>query len=249
MPNLTLEQWSQLAPLAIALVAFLGIGTSMWMSVRALREVEKDRYLRYKPYLAFAPGGRIVPVEFVRQGRAVPGVDRRYAEQALANIPKDTESVAIKHEQVKVTEEGRELVRPVFYGRLKNYGVGPALVTNVRWVPEEITIGAESFEIDECKLREPVYSLELNTMPASPQHIESNGEAELTRLPTFIAKDVDKKVTVVVGRLTITCKDIFGRDHLAIQKFRIGTEYSREQPHLLFTFGDILHHAEDHGDT
>ncbi len=285
MPNLTLEQWSQLAEVAVTLVASLGIVTSLWMSVKALREVQKDRDLRHKPYLAFNPGAGIVPVEFVHRGRALPGVDRRYAEQVLASIPRDAESVAIKDEQVQVTEkgalhqksgvdtedgsslpnktpplasycdccgspeEGSELVRPLHYGRLKNYGLGPALATHIRWVPEKVTIGAESFKIDERKLREPVYSYQLNTMPASPQHIEPNGEgeAQLTRLPAFIAKDFEKKVTVVVGRLVITCKDIFGRNHLAIQEFRIRTDYSREQPHLLVTFSDILGHDEEHG--
>jgi hypothetical protein len=74
------------------LITFVGIVASLYVSVRAIREVTRDRELRHKPYLAFEPGAESLPIEFVRQGRAVPGVDRAYAERALSNIPGDAES-------------------------------------------------------------------------------------------------------------------------------------------------------------
>jgi hypothetical protein len=155
-----------------------------------------------------------VRVEFVCRGRAVPGVNPVYAAQALADLPDDGESVDLWKDESQHPDWDLEMVEPNFYGALKNHGLGPALDTRVTWIAEEVWVGNERFNVDERERTEPVYSTELNSMPAVPMHIEPGGEAELTRLPMFIGKDLEKKVSVVAGRLSIACKDIFGVKHL-----------------------------------
>jgi hypothetical protein len=228
MPDLTLSEWSDLAQVCATVIGFTGIIVSIWLSVRALREVERDRKLRHKPYLAFEQGGHRLPVKFVRGGSFIPGVNRTYADKVLGHLPTDGESVVIAHPE----HEGR--IKPILYGHLKNYGAGPALSTAVTWMPKQIWIGNESFTIDERKQREALYSRELNEMPTIPSHIEPGAEAKLSRLPAFIIKDYEKKITRVDGELIIECRDIFGLSHRAVQEFHSFVEY-REQPPVFST--------------
>jgi hypothetical protein len=234
MPDLTLSEWSDLAQVCATLLGFTGIIVSMWLSIRALREVERDRKLRHKPYLAFEQGGHRLPVAFVSGGNFVPGVNRAYAEKVLRHLPADGESVVIAHPE----KDGR--IKPIFYGHLKNYGTGPALSTAVTWKPREIWIGNEAFTIDERKQQEALYSRELNQMPTIPSHIEPAAEATLSRLPAFIVKDYEKKITRVDGELIIECRDIFGQLHMAVQEFHAFTEYREQPPGFHVTFSDLI---------
>jgi hypothetical protein len=234
MPDLSLSEWSDLAQVLATLIGFTGVIVSIWLSVRALKEVERDRKLRHKPYLAFVQGGHRLPVKFVRGGPFVPGVNRAYAEKVLGHLPADGESVVIAHPD----QEGR--LKPILYGHLKNYGTGPALSTAVTWKPKQIWIGSESFAIDERKQQEPLYSCELNEMPAIPSHIEPGAEARLSRLPAFIVKDYERKITRVDGELVIECRDIFGHRHRAIQEFYSFAEYREQPPGFHVTFSDLV---------
>jgi hypothetical protein len=196
--------------------------------------VERDRKLRHKPYLAFDQRGHRLPIKFVRGGYFVPGVNQPYAEKVLRHLPADGESVVIAHPE----KEGR--IKPILYGHLKNYGTGPALSTAVTWRPKQIWIGNESFTIDERKQQEALYSGGLNHMPTIPSHIEPAAEAKLSRLPAFIVKDYEKKITQVDGELIIECKDIFGQNHRAVQEFHSFTEYGEQPPSFHVTFSDLV---------
>ena len=99
MDNTILGEYAALAQLATPLIALVGILISMWLSVRALREVQTDRKLRQMPHLAFDHGGERYPIEFVKVGRAVLGIDRKYAEEAFREMPEGAESVDLKYEQ------------------------------------------------------------------------------------------------------------------------------------------------------
>ena len=231
MANLTLQEWSAIAQVVLTAITFLGIVFSIFLSVRALREVQEDRRQRQRPHLAFETGGMRLPVEFVKAGRAIPGVDPEYVERVFKDLPPEAESVRLKDRK---DEDGS--IKPIFFGHLTNYGLGPALETRVTWVPETLVVGSETFKLDSTKLNEPKYSRQLNNMPSWKQHIQPGEDSQLTRLPTFIEKDVEKKIKEVEGFLEISYQDVFGMYHTRQQDFYLGTGYSDEKPYIHVTF-------------
>jgi hypothetical protein len=123
---------------------------------------------------------------------------------------------------------------------LQNHGGGSALGTHITWVPHEIWIGSEHFDIDDKKRAEPVYRENLNTWPSLPSNVPADGEASINCLPTFITKDIEKKITRVEGVLEISCKDVFDTQHITRQEFHLFTFYQDDPPAVHVTFSDIL---------
>ena len=230
-----------IAQILLTIITFIGIVISLWLSVKALREVQTDRKLRQRPHLAFELGGNILPVEFEKAGRYIPGIDPEYVEKAFPNLPDDAESVRLKGIKNKVG-----YIEILSYGKLKNYGTGPALSTEVTWVPQEIWFGSKKFVLDNKKLLEPLYRKELNRMPLSPNHILPGEKSDLSRLPTFIEKDFEKKVTRVNGVLEIECEDVFEEKHIINQEFNLSTNYKSEKPWIIVTFGDLIESEYDY---
>ena len=234
MTQLALSDWAQIAQIVVTIITSLGVVASLWLSRRALAEVQADRDLRHAPFLSFEEGGYRVAVDFERKGKAIPGINPSAVARYFPNLSPTAESVRI----AKV-EKGDRSVRPA-YGALKNLGVGPALSANITWVPERVWIGSESFILDDAKRNEPLYCWELNTMPASPSHIPPGTTAQITRLPTFIEKDVEKKVTKVEGVLEIVCKDVFGRERAVRQGFHCMTGYTDATPYFHVVFHGLV---------
>jgi hypothetical protein len=230
-----LQIYSDLAQIVMATATLAGVLMSIWLSTKALREVQLDRKLRLSPFLAFEPGGHSLPVEFVKAGRRVPGMNPEYVEKVFADLSSNAESVRLRSKEGKLCK----------YGTLKNYGLGPALQTEITWTPKAIKIGREDFTINDDKLEEPIYGKIFNTMPADPTHLAPSGEGQLTRLPTFVEKDCDKKITEVRGALDICCQDVFGEKHNSYQKFRLATHYTDHEPYIIITFGDMLINFSD----
>ncbi|HVP92639.1 MAG TPA: hypothetical protein VMS94_02730 [Acidobacteriota bacterium] len=230
-----LSGYSMVAQIMLSIITFVGIVASLWLSIKALREVQTDRKLRQRPYLGFEIGGYEIPIEFQKAGRTIPGIDPDFVKKMFPDIPEDAESVRIRP---KMSEHGT--LETTFYGQLRNYGLGPALSTAVTWVPEEIWIGSEKTSLGNEKLLEPQYREILNCMPSVPSHILPSKNAGLARLPTFIEKDYRKKITRVEGFLKIECKDVFGEKHLVTQEFYLFTYYTSDPPHIHVTFGDFV---------
>jgi hypothetical protein len=153
----------------------------------------------------------------------------------LSQIPEDAESIRLNEKQ---NDDGT--INSFRIGRLKNYGLGPGLSTHVVWMPRQVWLGSELFEINAEKLKEPIYSSALNTMPSDNAHILSGEETGLTRLPTFIEKDFEKKISRVEGILIIKTTDVFGMKYSFSQEFTVFTNYSDERPWFHVTFGDLL---------
>ncbi|MDH5821969.1 hypothetical protein QFW77_03040 [Luteimonas sp. RD2P54] len=229
---LSLDDWSNIAQILATLVTAAGVLVSLWVAVRTLREVQRDRQLRHRPYLAFQPGGYRLPISFKAIGHRIPGVDPRYLETALAHLPKSKESVVLGGEG----ENGKRTVR--HYSELRNYGSGAAINTTVTWVPERIWINGEEFPITPEKLADPLYASDLNHIPAVPRHIEPGKHSELTRLPALIVKDYDRKITQIDGHLLISCWDIFGNEHTTKQEFHFFTHYGDAPAAVHITFSD-----------
>ena len=236
MIQLSLLELSMIADIVTTIITFIGIIMSMWLSLKALKEVQIDRRLRQKPLLGFEYGGWQIPIEFKKAGKTIPGLNPSFVEKVFSNLPEEAESVRIKK---RVNKNGFARA-PRFYGKLKNYGLGTALSTTVSWIPQEICIDSEKFIIDNNKLLEPPYQKILNTMPSCPSHILPSENGELSRLPTFIEKDFEKKVSEVTGFLEIECEGIFGEKHLVKQRFYIFTKYMSENPFVHVTFMDFI---------
>jgi hypothetical protein len=234
MIDLSLADYGALAQILLSIISTVAIVTSIWLSIKALREVQVDRKLRQRPYLGFEIGGYSVPVEFRRAGKTVPGIDPDFVKKVFADIPDDAESVRLKQKENK---DGS--VEIIFYGQLRNYGLGPALATTVTWMPKEIWLGSERFSLSTGKTPGPQYQQILNCMPSVPSHILPGKEAKLSRLPTFIDKDYKKEITRVEGILRIECKDVFGGKHTVTQEFYAFTYYKSEKPYIHVTFGDF----------
>lgn len=225
--------WAQIL---VPIIALVGIAVSMWLSVKALREVQMDRRLGQMPHLAFDYGGHRLPIEFEKAGRKVGGIDPKYAEKLFHDQPKDAESIGLKTEPIE--GGGRKVI--LLYGRLRNYGLGTAFSTEVTWVAKKVRIGSEEFEIDSKKLLERQYSKELNCIPSSPSHILAGEVAQFFRLPAFIEKDSERKISEVEGILVIECEDLFGEKHITNQEFFIFTYYGSESPAIHITFSDLI---------
>jgi hypothetical protein len=235
MAAISLSDWNAIAQLFIAVFTVVGVIASLYFSTKALREIQADRKQKQKPHLAFEYGGYRYPIRFVKAGKKIPGVNPKYVKQVFSNMSENVESVRLDE---KKEEDGS--IKSIRIGRLKNYGLGPAISTCVTWIPQKVWIGSESFEIDYKKLVEPIYSSSLNNMPSIPSHISPNEEGGLSRLPTFIEKDVEKKLTKVDGLLQIKTKDVFGTTIITEQEFYLFTGYKEESPWVHVTFSDII---------
>ncbi len=229
-----LANYAAIAQIVLPLIASVGIIVSIWLSVKTLREVQTDRKVNQMPHLAFEIGGGVYPIDFEKRGTSVVGINPKYASELFKNIPEDAESIDLA--TVEIGDGKRNLL--VQYGKLRNYGIGPALSTCITWIPKAVRIGGEIFKITEEKLVEPQYSKELNRIPAS--HILPGQWTDFRRLPTFIQKDFEKKIQMVEGFMEIECEDVFGISHKSYQKFRISTEYKTDNPCIHITFGDLL---------
>jgi hypothetical protein len=227
-------QYGSIAQIVTSIISVVGIVTSIWLSTRALREVQTDRKLRQRPFLGFEIGGYDIPIEFQKAGKTIPGIDPEFVKKMFPDIPEDAESVRIKQEK-----DQHASPQTRFYGQLRNYGLGPALSTTVTWIPTEIWTEQKKTQMDRRKLLEPQFMEVLNCMPSVPSHIMPGSTAALARLATFIEKDFRKTITRAEGTLRIECKDVFGINHTVNQTFYLFTYYKTDPPHAHVTFSDF----------
>jgi hypothetical protein len=226
---MTLGDGAAIAQIVVAAMTTIGVLGSLYLSMRALREVHYDRKYRQCPHLAFETGGFRFPIEFKKVGTAIPGIDPKAAAKAFSELGAEAESVRLKDRTAQF--------RPI--GMLKNYGLGPALHTHVTWIAEEVRIGDEQFKVDATKRAESRYHESFNKMPAWREHIPPGESTGITRLPTFIDKDCDRKVKEVRGVLRLTCQDVFGDRFSVDQEFYLMTGYGEQEPYVHITFKDI----------
>ncbi len=233
---MALADYTAVAQIITSIVSVIGIVTSIWLSTRALREVQTDRKLRQRPFLGFDIGGYDMPIEFKKAGKTIPGINPEIVRKMFPDMPEEAESIRIKQE--KEDEHKSHMTR--FFGQLRNYGLGPALSTTVTWIPNRVWKGQQEQLSEKKELLEPQYMEIFNCMPSVPSHILPGNTAGLARLPTFIEKDYRKQIARVEGTLKITCKDVFGTEHTAEQAFYLFTDYTGNRPHIHVTFGDFV---------
>ena len=236
MNGADLGYYATLAQILVPIIVLVGIAVSMWLSVKALREVQADRRLRQMPHLAFDYGGQSLPIEYRKIGRGVIGINPKYAEELFHDQPEDAASIALKTEPIG--GGGRRVMYE--YGTLKNYGLGTAFSVEVTWIARKVRIGSEEFDIGSKKLLEPQYSEVLNCIPSSPSHILPGGAGKFFRLPTFIHKDFERKISEVEGILLIDCEDLYGQKHTTEQGFFLITNYGSASPTIGITFTELI---------
>jgi hypothetical protein len=228
---MTIEQWTILeivGGLATTVFTLVGVIASLFMATKAIREVQIDRRLNKAPYLAFEPGGQRYPIEFNE-------VENTELIKRIGAEGKSITLAGLKTNNGKITNE---------YHGLKNYGLGPAIHTQITWIPQIVWVGTERFRIDEKKLTEEKYRRDLNTIPASPSHLLPEQEATFFRIPAFIQRDYERKMTRVSGYIEIAYLDLFKEKHVTQQKFIIFTGYKDNPPYIHFTFLDIIFDQE-----
>jgi hypothetical protein len=235
MTSLNLVDLASVAQVAISIFTVVGVISSLYFSIRALREVQMDRRQKQRPHLSFVSGGYRYPITFVKAGKRIPGVDPKSVERYFPDLSEDAESVRLKSEK-----NSDDTIEPILVGRLTNYGLGPALEINVTWVAQEVKIGGEKFKIDDSKRQEAAYKSEFNTMPSMTSHLMAEQETGLTRLPTLVEKDVEKKLQRVDGYLLIKCSDVFGTSHEFKQSFHLFTGYEFDNSWCHITFSKLL---------
>ncbi len=238
---MALADYTPIAQIITSIVSVIGIVTSIWLSTKALREVQTDRKLRQRPFLGFDIGGYDIPIEFQKAGKTIPGIDPEIVQKMFPDMPKDAESIRMKQEQGKDEHESHTTR---FFGQVRNYGLGPALSTTVTWIPNKMWTGKQEQLFDKKRPIEPQYMEMFNCMPSVPSHIMPGNTAGLARLPTFIEKDYRKQITRAEGTLKIKCQDVFGIEHTVQQSFYLFTYYNADQPHVHVTFGDFIEQTQ-----
>ncbi len=238
--KLSLTDWMAISQICLTAIRLTGVVVSIWFSSRALREVQSDREFSQLPFLYFEPGGYRYPIEFVQIGNRIPGIDPEAAERLLSRYPANMESVLIKAD---VDADGA-IKNRIDIGRLKNYGAGPAFSVKIHWVPKRVYFGKDSFPIDKEKQKEPLYRPGANIVSAAQSNLLPKEETGIVKLPLFIIKDYEKKISQVDGELLISCNDVFGKKRTFVQKFYLFTGYhgdptrSVKDPYVHITFLD-----------
>lgn len=230
-----MQDWANLAQVVATIITSAGVIVSLWASVRAVRESQIDRRLRLSPHLVIDHGGTRYRLRFAKMGRRVPGINPDLASTVLAGLPEDSESVLLAGS--KDSNSAGAIIG------VRNVGLGPAFCGRITFIPRRIKIGSDSFQITQAKLREPLYSRALNTIPLTPSNIAPGEAAQFFRLPTFINKDVEKKIEEVTGVVELECEDAFGNSSMKRQSFRIHTSYKSES--LVLTFSGPVDDEEE----
>jgi hypothetical protein len=225
----TVSDWASWAQVVIALVGIVSLLVSMALSRRALYETRLERQWRLSPFLYFQTGLKGVPVEIVAgAGHAIPGINPESASKLLGHINGIAGSDSILPREP--------------YGELVNVGQGAAVEVTVAWLTERV-VTADGTTPDKALL-----SKRLNVMPAVPRVIRPGEYGQLTRLPSYIVKDIGHNLVEAHGYLEIACKDLGGSHHVRYQSVHLWIDWSREfTPIVDVTFGDQVERPDAAG--
>ena len=124
------------------------------------------------------------------------------------------------------------------WGRLYNYGLGPAINTKISFISYRVCIGKDVFVIDESKQKDFPYRLRYNVVPAHPSHIAVGEQGTFVRLPTPIVVDYNRLIDRLDCIVKIECEDLYTNKHVRFQGLRIFTDHLSDtsNPRILFTF-------------
>jgi hypothetical protein len=135
----------------------------------------------------------------------IPGINIAIASRLTKDRPSGQNRVDVK----------------IHWGRLRNYGLGPALNTKISILPYRLFIGSEVFIIDEIKRNEFPYSESFNLLPASPSHLAVGQEGEFRRLPTPIVVDYKRRLSRLDCVVKIEYEDVYANQYAKFQGLRV----------------------------
>jgi hypothetical protein len=141
------EQFAKIAPAFLVpvtalgvLITAAGVLVSLYVGISTLREVRRGRQHSIQPYCLFGTGPQKVSVEF-SDANGIPGIDISHAVRLTKDRPPGKNRVDTKH----------------LWGKLRNYGLGPAINTRISLIPYRVFIATDVFVIDDTKRTEFPY--------------------------------------------------------------------------------------------
>ena len=223
---MTLNEWSSLVQIILVAITAVGIITSMYLSVKALREVQIDRKQRQKPHLGLSLFGMQVPIEF----KKIPPrmlfrfMPNNLATKLMTDLPENAKCVSTKSGGIGIG-----------IGEIINFGLGPALSVSINYIVIEL-----EGEFDNVNLGDPIYRREFNRGSTFPSHILPRQKADIIEIPLFIILDIEQRIRKVKGIIEISCHDVFCEKHIVKQGFVLLTGYDRKEPMIQITWTENM---------
>lgn len=229
---MTLENWYYLTNIFAPIITGVGIFISLYMSIKSIKEIRKDRVNAQKPYLTFVSGGYRDKAIFKEAGKSSPGFNPKYISELFRDQP--DKSISIRREFLN-SEHG---IRT--FGVLENMGSGTAFDIKIAWIPKIIWLNGERFIIDDNKSKEAKYAEINNTMLLNNSVLYPRSSSGILHWPMFIEKDWNLQITRVEGYFKIFYKDSLNIDYITYQKYHLFTQYKDQVPTIHVTFCDVF---------
>jgi hypothetical protein len=124
------------------------------------------------------------------------------------------------------------------WGKLRNYGLGPAINTRISLIPYRVFIGKDVFVIDDTKRTEFPYQELYNSFQATPSHLAVGGEGQFGRLPTPIVVDYKRRITRLDCVIKIEYEDLYANKFSKFEGLRVFAKDLEDpsNPAVLLTF-------------
>ncbi len=194
-----LQPAAEIAQIVSAIVSIVAIVVAFIIGLRTLREYRAARLQDVRPFLVFEGGAQKVACE-LKQLDGIPGIDFGYASRLIAqHRPPGAMSIVPRE----------------FWGRLINHGNGSAINVIVTVVAENVVKAHERFSIDQARLSDFPYSLNLNRIPTG--NIAPGKSGTFWRIPTPIFADFSGQLQELDGYVSIEYDDIYNTHFTTVQ--------------------------------
>jgi hypothetical protein len=222
------EQFAKIAPAFLVpvtalgvLITAAGVLVSLYVGISTLREVRRGRQHSIQPYCLFSTGTQQISVEFSDAG-GIPGVDIGPAVRLTKDRPPGKNRADTKH----------------LWGKLRNYGLGPAINTRISLIPYRVFVGKDVFVIDDAQRTGFPYSEIYNSFGVTPSHLAVGGEGLFMRLPTPIVVDYKRRITRLDCVVKIEYEDLYASKYTKFQGLRVFAQRLEDpsDPVVILTF-------------
>jgi hypothetical protein len=223
-----LEHFAKLAPAFLipvtaigVLITAAGVLVSLYIGICTLGEIRKGRQHSITPFCLFPTGAQRVLVEF-DDSSGIPGIEISLATRLNRDRPPGKNRITANNP----------------WGKLQNFGMGPAVNTKISLLAYRVFMGEEVFVVDESKRTDFPYAEIYNRIPAHPSHLAVGKEAVFMRLPTPIVVDFKRRMTRLDFVVIIAYRDLFGNSYQKFQGLRAFCNYldDSSEPYLVLTF-------------
>ena len=189
-PASDLVPWFQMAS---TVITGIGVIVSTALGISSLNNNRRERQKKIEPNLVFHTGGHEINCQLEKR-MILPGISREDSIEFLESKTYDYPFICALQT----------------FGRLVNYGEGPALDTYV-WFQTKGIKYSDKFElILRNDADQPPYNRDWNLTPAVSALLKKDESTSIARLPTpvFIANPATNSID---GVYWIDCKDVNGK--------------------------------------